>query len=281
MARSRDWLRPGDHVIVTGGSSGIGLALAEELAGRGAVVSLLARGQDRLDAAEESLRAAGAKVQARSVDVTDPAALAAAVKELEAAAGPCAVLMTSAGQSRPGRFLEVSDDVFRTMMDVDYFGTLWAVRAVAPGMVDRGRGTVVTIASTAALFGVYGYTAYGAAKYAVRGLAEALRAELLPHGVHVACVFPPDVDTPMLAEESRWKPPETDAIAGLIKPLKPQPVARGILQALDRGRSGIYLDGTSRALARYGGLLGPGIRRYMDGKVRTAQRAAARPTAAD
>lgn len=275
MARSTDWLRPGEHVIVTGGSSGIGLALAEEFAARGAVVSLLARGQDRLDEASDALRAAGAKVHARSVDVTDPAALRAAVEELEAAAGPCTVLVTSAGQSRPGRFLEVSDDVFRTMIDVDYLGTLWAIRAVAPGMVARGRGTVVTIASTAALFGVYGYTAYGAAKYAVRGLTEALRAELLPHGVRVACVFPPDVDTPMLAGESQWKPPETDAIAGLIKPRQPGPVAQGILRGLDRGQSSIYLDGASKALARFGGVLAPGLRRYMDGKVRTAQRQAA------
>jgi 3-dehydrosphinganine reductase len=274
MERSTDWLRRGDHVIVTGGSSGIGLALAEEFAARGAVVSLLARGQDRLAAAADSLRAGGAEVRERSVDVTDPAALTAAIAELEAEAGPCAVLVTSAGQARPGRFLELPDDVFRTMMEVDYFGTLWAVRAVTPGMVRRGGGTVVTIASAAGLIGVYGYTAYGAAKYAVRGLAEALRAELHPHGVRVACVFPPDVDTPQLAGEKQWKPAETDAISGVVKPLEPRVAARGIMRGLDRGRPVICLDGFSRALARWGGVLAPLLRRYIDGKVRAVQRKA-------
>ncbi|GAA4685756.1 SDR family oxidoreductase [Streptomyces chumphonensis] len=274
MARDKNWVRPGDHVIVTGGSSGIGLALAGEFAARGAVVSLLARRPTGLARAAESLRAAGATVHTRSVDVTDRDAVTAAVEELQEEAGPCAVLVTSAGQARPGAFLELPDDVFRTMMDVDYFGTLWAVRAVAPGMTHRGRGTVVTIASAAGLIGVYGYTAYGAAKFAVRGLTEALRGELVPHGVRVSCVFPPDVDTPQLAEESQWKPAETAAIAGIVKPLQPSTVARGIMRRLDRGQPVICLDGFSRALARWGGVLAPVLRRYMDGRVRAARRGA-------
>ncbi len=150
-------------------------------------------------------------------------------------------------------------------------------------MVSRGRGAVVTIASAAGLVGVYGYTAYGAAKYAVRGLSEALRGELAPHGVRVSCVFPPDVDTPQLAEEERWKPAETAAIAGIVQPLQPPVVARGILRGLDRGQPVVCLDGFSRALARWGGVLAPVLRRYMDGKVRKAQRAGAAvpATAAD
>jgi 3-dehydrosphinganine reductase len=272
LAHKKDWLRPGEHVIVTGGSSGIGLALAEEFAVRGAVVSLVARGEGRLSAAADSLREAGATVHTRSADVTDPAELALAVKELEAEAGPCAVLVTSAGQARPGYFLEMPDDVFRTMMEVDYFGTLWAVRAVAPGMVGRGRGTVVTIASTAALIGVYGYTAYGPAKFAVRGLTEALRNELCPHGIRVAGVFPPDVDTPQLAEEKQQRPAELGAIPNPSKPLQPRTVARGVLRGLDRGKPLIYLDSSTRLLARWGGLIDPLFRRYLDGKIRRASR---------
>ncbi|WP_447002674.1 SDR family oxidoreductase [Saccharothrix isguenensis] len=275
---STDWLRPGEHVVVTGGSSGIGLALAAEFVARGAVVSLVARRQDRLDAAAESLRAKGGKVHTRSVDVTDPASLAVAIEELEAEAGPCAVLVTSAGQARPGHFMEMSDDVFRTMMEVDYFGTLWAVRAVAPGMTSRGRGTVVTIISTAGLAGVYGYTAYGAAKFAVRGLTEALRNELVPQGVRVTGVFPPDVDTPQLEEENRWKPAETAAITGAIKPLQPGVVARGILRGLDRGKPVICLDGFSKVMLRWGGVIAPVMRWYMDGKVRAVRKEAASRT---
>ena len=80
----------------------------------------------------------------------------------------------------PGRFLELDDDVFRSQMELDYFGTLHAIRAVAPSMVERRRGTIVGVSSSAGLIGVYGYTAYGATKYAVRGLLDALRAEMRP-----------------------------------------------------------------------------------------------------
>ncbi|WP_432039683.1 hypothetical protein [Streptomyces cucumeris] len=75
-----------------------------------------------------------------------------------------------------------------------------------------------------------------------------------------------------LAEEARWKPAETAAIAGIVKPLQPRVVARGILRRLDRGQPVICVDGFSRALARWGGVLAPVLRRYMDGRVRTAQR---------
>lgn len=133
----------------------------------------------------------------RAVDVADRAALTRAITELEAEQGqPCDILITSAGLARPGHFLELSDEVFRQMMEVDYFGTLYALRAVAPGMVERGYGSVVAVSSAAGLLGIFGYSAYAPAKFAVRGLMESLRAELVPRGVHVGVVFPPDVDTP-------------------------------------------------------------------------------------
>src|SRR5262249_14184390 len=116
------------HVIVTGGSSGIGLATARLLARRGAKVSLIARGRERLEAAAKELSAAS-----RAADVADRKAVTRAVAELEDEQGqPCDVLVTSAGLARPGRFLELEDEVFRQMIEVDYFGTLHALRAVVP-----------------------------------------------------------------------------------------------------------------------------------------------------
>ena len=88
-------------------------------------------------------------------------------------------------------------------MEVDYFGTLHAVRAVVPSMIERQRGHLVLVGSTAALIGVFGYSAYAPAKYAVRGLAETLRVELAPHGIVVACVYPPDTKTPGLRPRER------------------------------------------------------------------------------
>ncbi len=253
----------GAHAIVTGGSSGIGLETARLLAQRGASVSLIARGAERLEKAAASIEG---DVRTRAVDVSDQAAVTSAITEL----GPCDVLVSCAGLARPGRFLELPDDVFRQMMEVDYFGTLHALRAVVPGMVERGRGSVVAVSSAAGLIGIYGYSAYGPAKFAVRGLMESLRAELEPHGLHVGVVYPPDVDTPQLVEENQWKPAETRAISGTIKPLPPEHVARAIIAGIDRRRFLICPDTSTKALARLGSVLAPILNRDFDRKAARA-----------
>ncbi len=264
----------GTHALVTGGSSGIGLATAHVLVARRARVSLLARDQDRLAGAESALRAAtpDADVGAVSCDVCDRATVVDAVAAVSAARGPCDVLITSAGSARPGYFVELDDAVFREQMDVDYFGTLHAVRAVVPSMIERRRGHVVTIASTAALVGVFGYSAYAPAKYAVRGLSETLRSELAPQGIVVACAYPPDTDTPGLAEENLTKPPETVQISEAIKPRDAASVAAAIVRGIERDHLVITADVQTAALARAGGILGPYVRWSMDRTVRKAQR---------
>lgn len=262
----------GAHVVVTGGSSGIGAATALVAARRGARVTLLARDPARLDATASSIRrrAPGAVVGVISADVADRTAIGDALARATADRGPIDVLVCSAGVTQPGRFLELDDATFEHMMDVDYYGTLWPVRTVAPAMVARGRGSIVAVSSAAGLVGVYGYSAYGAAKFAVRGLFESLRSELAPHGVHVGCVFPPDVDTPMLAAEAADKPPETAAIAGTIEPLAASTVAEAIVSGIDRRQAEIYADVTTRVLARTVGAA-PGLyRRLFDHRIRAA-----------
>lgn len=260
------------HAVITGGSSGIGLATAAALAERGASVSLIARDVGRLTAAAASLKERGADVRIASADVSDQQAVVQALAELTADAGPCEVLVTSAGQARPGQFLELGDEVFRRMVEVDYFGTLHAVRAVAPSMVQRGHGSIVAISSAVAVLGIYGYTAYAPAKFAVRGLMEALRDELNPAGVHVACVYPPDVDTPQLAEENLYKPAETAAISGTIRPMAAEAVAAAIVRAVERERYAVYPDRSVALLAALGPLAAPALRKLVDRRVRHARR---------
>ncbi len=257
----------GAHAVITGGSSGIGLATAAALIGRGASVSLIARNPERLETAASALRDLGGQVRTVSADVSDQKSVEVALTEL----GPCDVLVTSAGQARPGHFLELEDDVFRQMVEVDYFGTLYAVRAVVPSMIERGRGSIVAISSAAGLLGIFGYTAYSPAKFAVRGLMEALRDELKPRGVHVACVYPPDVDTPQLAEENEFKPAETAAISGTIKPLSAHAVAASILTAIEKEQFAVYPDMSVSALARFGPLAAPLLRKLADRRVRQAR----------
>ena len=154
------------------------------------------------------------------------------------------MLITAAGSSHPGYFEQLDDAVFRDQMEVDYFGTLHAIRAVVPSMIERGRGHLVTISSTAGLIGVFGYTAYGPAKYAVRGLTETLRSELAPHGIVVACAYPPDTRTPGFDAENELKPPETERISAAIKPREAEHVAKAIVA---RHREGPPRDHRRRA----------------------------------
>lgn len=260
------------HALVTGGSSGIGLATVGRLAARGARVSVIALE----DSYMETLRAAPpplTSLHLEAADVSLREEAEAAVGRCVAAHGPVDILITSAGIARPGYFHEIPVEVFERHMQVNYFGTLWCIRAVAPSMMARRRGTIAAISSSAGLISVFGYTAYGPSKYAVRGLCDVLRIELKPHGIHVACIYPSDVDTPQLAGEEPFKPPETQRIAGTIKPIPPEQVADAILRGIRRHSPVIYADSKTRLLARLAGTAPGFTRLYMDTSTRLARRA--------
>ena len=266
------------RVLITGGSSGIGLALAEQLVGAGARVAILARGQARLDEALAVLAKACTNEAraplALSVDISDRAAVAeAAPRLLEGLGGGIDVLVNNAGLAHPGSFLELDDAIFDSMMAVNYFGTVNITRALAPAMIEGGGGQIVIVSSLAGAIGIYGYTAYGASKYAVRGFAESLRHDLMVHGISVHTVFPPDTDTPQLAYENQFKPAQTKAIAGTVKAMSAESVAREILAKLARGRVNI-IPGTESKLVYWAARRFPGLTRaLLDSALRRAERA--------
>ncbi len=236
----------GAHAIITGGSSGIGLALVRALTGAQAQVSVLAIGDDDLT----RLAAEGdSRVDTLAVDVAERQQVFDAVATAERARGPAELLVTCAGVVRPGYFTDLDPVEHEREMGVNYFGTLWAVRAAAPAMIDRGRGAIMAISSFAGLVGVFGYTAYCPSKFAVRGLCECLRAELKPRGVHVGCVFPPDTDTPMLAAEIPQKPPEAQA-SSMLPVLSADQVAHAILVGAERRAARVYPGRRTPVLAR-------------------------------
>ena len=268
------------HVLVTGGSSGIGLETARAALARGARVSVIARDAERLSRALSELEAGSAptRVAGEPADVTHPDGLDAAVALLVAQFGPVDVLVTSAGEARPGHFEQLPLQVFEDQMALNYFGTLHAVRAVVPTMVERRRGHLLLVSSTAGLVAVYGYAAYAPTKFAVRGLAETLRAELKPHGVVVACAYPPDTDTPGLARENVDKPEATARISAAVKVRSPVAVAQAMVRGIERDRLVITADPSTALLARAAGLLGPYLRASFDRHVRRSAASRRRTT---
>ncbi|MBI5689765.1 MAG: SDR family oxidoreductase [Verrucomicrobia bacterium] len=268
------------HVLITGGSSGIGLALALAVAARGARVSLVGRDPAKLASARETIRAAhpSTAVFTAPADVSRAAEINAALAAAEKTHGPVDVLVTSAGVARPGYFEEVPVEVFERTMAVNYLGTVYPLKEVVPAMRRRRHGAVVLVSSGAGLCGLFGYTPYSPSKFALRGLAESLRAELQGSGVHVMIVYPPDTDTPQLAEENRTKPVETRALTAGAGLWSAEAVARATLDGLDRKRFAVTPGLPLTALYWLQSVLAPVLRWSFDRTARRA-RAAAGPSA--
>ena len=255
----------GSHVVVTGGSLGIGLATAWACAERGARVSIIGRDHERLASAQRQL-GQGAAVAA--ADVTDPDALATAFGDLVETHGPCDILVAAAGQAEPGYFLDLEPEAFRRQMELNYFGTLHAVRAVLPAMLDQERGHVVLVSSVSGLIGVFGYGAYTPTKFAVRGLGEALHGEFRPRGIVTSIVYPPDTNTPGFHHENLTKPPETARLSSGIAPVSAEQVATAIVRGIERDRLHVTAEWQTRIIARLADLHGPPIRAAMRWRLR-------------
>jgi NAD(P)-dependent dehydrogenase (short-subunit alcohol dehydrogenase family) len=199
----------GRHILVTGGSTGIGLATARLLAGRGAQVFLLARSHANLLAATESIARAGGTAAHAAVDVANRQELMAAIETAERTFGPIEGLFANAGTG--GKFAPLGDydeDVFDTVIRTNLTSVFWAVKRILPGMVARKRGSIVVTGSLASERGMPDNVAYVASKHAVLGLARAAAAEAAPHNVRVNCVLPGLIETPMLMQLDPGAPPQ-------------------------------------------------------------------------
>jgi 3-dehydrosphinganine reductase len=230
----------GKVFFITGGSSGIGLAAARLVVAAGGDVVIAARGAERLEAARVELDGLRPRpeqrVRAFSLDVSDAGACERVAQEVVAELGGCDVVIANAGVAHPSRILETPTEVYERMMRINYFGTVHTVRAFLPHFLERGSGRIGVVSSMLGFMGVYGYSAYAASKFAQVGFAECLRQELVGQGVTVTICYPPDTDTPQLAEENRIKPPETKAITGEVKTLPAEVVAECLLSGVLRGK---------------------------------------------
>ena len=217
--------------LVTGASSGIGEALARELARRGAKVALVARRKDRLEALADELVQAGHEAKAHVCDIRDPEAIASTEAQVRSAWGAIELLVNSAGYANHVLFVDHDAADIQDMMLTNYMGTVHWIKQVLPAMRERRRGWIVNVSSFAGKLGQPDEVAYSASKFAVTGLSQGLAGELAPLGIHVLCVHPTLVRTEMFTPEVMARMPSKS-----VKFIEPDDFARRTLDALARGR---------------------------------------------
>lgn len=202
----------GKHALITGGSKGIGLALARELVRKECDVSIIARNQTDLLVALQELDSLAkqikspSKIQTISADTTNSDEILKATQTAVASAGPIDVLICNAGLSIPGLFIDQSLKDFEKQIEVNYMGTVKTIKCMLPGMLARRQGHIVIITSMLSVLGFAGYSSYAPTKWALRGLADCLHNELQGTGVRISVGYPPDTDTPGYAQEEQTKP---------------------------------------------------------------------------
>jgi NAD(P)-dependent dehydrogenase (short-subunit alcohol dehydrogenase family) len=228
--------------LVTGAASGIGRCFAETLAGRGTELFLLDLDAGGLSETAERVARRQGRATTACADVADREQLGALIERLLPADRGLDLLINCAAILGAGIWAAQPPAMFEQTIRVNLIGTVNIIRAAMPAL-QRGRGQVVVLASTAALHGWPHLAAYSAAKFGVAGFTDAIRPELRRHGVGVTAVFPLLIDTPLLST------PDTPPILRRGRRIPPQAVVDKTLRAVQRRTPRVYVPGIARLVA--------------------------------
>ncbi|MGE3818239.1 MAG: SDR family NAD(P)-dependent oxidoreductase [Isosphaeraceae bacterium] len=221
--------------LVTGASSGLGAALARQLADAGARVGLVALPGEELHAQVEKIQGRGGVALAVEADVADRESIHQAVHHVERELGALDLIVPNAGVATGTPASAFSAFEFEWLMRVNYFGVIYTIEAALPGMLERGRGKIAAVSSLSSYRGAPLVSGYVASKAAVAALLEGLRVELKPRGITVTTVRPGFVRTPMSA-----------SIRSPRYMVEVEPAARAILEGVARGRAEVRFPWQAR-----------------------------------
>uniref|UniRef100_A0A0N4ZYX4 3-dehydrosphinganine reductase n=1 Tax=Parastrongyloides trichosuri TaxID=131310 RepID=A0A0N4ZYX4_PARTI len=242
----------GKHVLVTGGSKGIGKQIAIESIKKGGNVSIIARNVtdlkntcDELNKLSEELKN-GAKAFWYSADMSDDyKIIEKVIRESEDKCGPVDILINNAGVSTQATFDNLPIEAFDKQMKLNYLSCVYATRVVIDNMKKRKSGHIGFVCSAAGQCAIWGYTAYSPSKFAVRGFAEALNMELLPFNIGITVVYPPNTKTEGFERECIEMPEELQIIGSSAGTFEPSYVAQKFVEGIENGEFAVNigLDG--------------------------------------
>jgi 3-dehydrosphinganine reductase len=239
----------GKNVLITGGSSGIGLETAIEFGKLGAHLFLMARNVERLqDAVKQIQKKLGEHTRVVPIvaDVSIKEQVEAGVHKVAREHGGIHTLIANAGILSTGLMENMDKNTMEHIMAVNYFGAVYATQAAWPYLKLSQNGHIGFVSSVAGYVGIIGYGAYCATKFAMAGFAESLRMEAQPYNIGVTVVFPPDTDTPMLEEEHKHAIPEALALSKHASVLSPQQVAKKFVKGIIAHRFEVFCNLESR-----------------------------------
>lgn len=237
-------------VIITGGSSGIGYATAENLLQKGAILCLVARNEAKLKEAAEKLKQQkpGANVQYYSCDVSNMDQVKATIQKIVDTNKRIDWLINNAGVAEAGRFESQPLEVMHNVMNVNYWGPVNITLAALPYLKQSSGAACAFVSSVAGYIGLFGYTHYTHSKFALSGLAECLRMEFADYNIPVTVIYPPDTETPMREREKATTLPECMALSANAKEVPASAVADKLVDAIMNGKFEAYLNFESKLI---------------------------------
>lgn len=265
----------GKHVVVTGGSYGLGKEIARRFVQEGANVYIVARDPAKLDAAVQELTGQvkrGRRVKGFAADVSDREAIFRAIEAIALEGPGIDILVNNAGIVIPGYFESIPIDAYETVWRTNYQGAVNATKAALPHLLKQERSAVTFTSSLVGCHGIFGYSTYGPTKAALINLAETVRAETRGKGVQVSVLLPPDTDTPGLEAEKKVRPPETNAISGSAREMPADEVAACFLRGFKAGKFIIICEFMGKLLYRMNGISPRFVDLYLDATVMLARR---------